>query len=190
MANYNKFFEEIVSNLVKEPKIAFHINVRITEGIKVRTGEIEGCTRTYTFQRNNQNPLRHQDTNLRYDNEREIREDENDCANGLVKRIKQELGVSVEQGNEGYKIIGEVSETIRERYFKQEKEYIIPSASEDPRISTGICRDWLKRFYEVNNLTKPKGFSSMRGKELKNLLNSVLKENKIKIEKIIPHIRY
>ncbi|MBS3172395.1 hypothetical protein J4438_02350 [Candidatus Woesearchaeota archaeon] len=72
--------------------------------------------------------------------------------------------------------------------FEQEtpvlKEYKIPGMTEIP-ANIGMKRTWLKRFFDENNMPRPKGLTNMNARKLTGLYYSTLRAYDIEEGRII-----
>jgi len=73
---------------------------------------------------------------------------------------------------------------------KNEKKYIIPTRGEDPSVTKGMLKNWIREFCKVNKLELPEGFHSKTSNQLIGMYTGMLKNYKLKLEEIVPHLKY
>ncbi len=70
---------------------------------------------------------------------------------------------------------------------RQRKNYIIPRRTEDPSVTYGMLKNWIREFAEKNNLPLPKGFHKRDKEQLRGMYRGMLKYYDIRLTDIVPH---
>ena len=72
----------------------------------------------------------------------------------------------------------------------EEKRYIIPRRTEDPSVTYGMLKSWIREFHRANEMKLPTGFQKRDKRQLLGMYYGMLRQYEITPSDIVPHRKY
>src|SRR3989338_7174387 len=174
--SYQSFVDYVASSL--KSKTNYRLDVEISAGKTIVTGEVIDCTRSYQFFIDNNMKAQYQVTGVRYDKDDERDLDRYESLEELLQK-------------EGEKASPRELDTHMRGTgrFYIKKDITIPQSGENPLNNRFNTRRWLREFYQANGITSEENLAGKSYEELKEIAESTMDRYGISLEDIVPKKR-
>ncbi|MBI2151890.1 hypothetical protein HYU21_04150 [Candidatus Woesearchaeota archaeon] len=174
--SYQSFIDYVARSL--RSKTNYRLDVEISAGQTIATGEVTDCTRSYQFFVDNNIKAQYKVTGVRYDKDNERDLDRYESLEELLQKVGEKASPR--------ELDTHMRGTGR---FYIKKDITIPQSGENPLNNRFNTRRWLREFYQANGITSEENLAGKSYEELTEIANGVMDKYGILVEDIVPKKR-